>query len=91
MALGAPGRRGGEPHLPFDDLLGILKRAGNRRKMAADPGARAFQKGLQREYHASLAKLLPLKARLAATDRLIDLVVYRLYGLTDDEIAIVEK
>jgi hypothetical protein len=34
--------------------------------------------------------LLPLKARLAATDRLIDQVVYRLYELTDEEIAVVE-
>lgn len=31
-----------------------------------------------------------LTARLAATDRLIDEVVYQLYGLTDEEIAIVE-
>lgn len=29
-------------------------------------------------------------ARLAATDRLIDLIVYRLYGLTAEEVAIVE-
>jgi hypothetical protein len=34
--------------------------------------------------------LLPLKARLAATDRLIDRVVYRLYGLTEEEVARVE-
>jgi hypothetical protein len=33
---------------------------------------------------------LPLKARLAATDRLIDQVVYQLYGLTEEEIAVVE-
>jgi len=33
---------------------------------------------------------LPLKARLAATDRLIDLIVYRLYGLTEEEVATVE-
>lgn len=31
----------------------------------------------------------PSKAHLAATDRLIDQVVYRLYGLTEDEIALV--
>lgn len=34
--------------------------------------------------------LAPLKARLKATDDLIDQVVYRLYGLTEKEIAIVE-
>lgn len=34
--------------------------------------------------------MLPIKARLAATDRLVDQVVYRLYGLTEEEIAVVE-
>jgi hypothetical protein len=48
-----------------------------------------FQESLKEEYEASLAVLLPLKARLAATDRLIDQVVYQLYGLTEDEIAII--
>ena len=41
-----------------------------------------FQETLKKEYEASLAVLMPLKTRLAATDRLIDQVVYRLYGLT---------
>ncbi len=45
---------------------------------------------LKQESEASLAALLPLKARLAATDRLIDQVVYWLYGLTEEEIAVVE-
>jgi len=31
-----------------------------------------------------------LNARLAGTDRLIDQIVYKLYGLTEEEIAIVE-
>jgi hypothetical protein len=47
-------------------------------------------KAKEAEYEASLAKLLPLKQRLAATDRLIDRVVYRLYGLADEEVAVVE-
>jgi hypothetical protein len=37
-----------------------------------------------------LNHLLPLKARLAASDRLIDRLVYRLYGLTEEEVARVE-
>jgi hypothetical protein len=37
-----------------------------------------------------IATLLPLKQRLAAADRLIDLLVYRLYGLTEEEVGIVE-
>jgi hypothetical protein len=31
-----------------------------------------------------------VRARIAATDRLIDLIVYRLYGLTAAEVAVVE-
>ncbi len=78
----------GEPHASLDDLLAVLRQ--NRRKLAVDPSKRAFQEHLQAEYAASLDKLLPLKALLAATDRLIDQVVYLLYGLTDEEIAVVE-
>ena len=78
----------GEPHLALEDLLAILRQ--NRRRIEVDPAARAFQERLAREYEASLGKLRPLKARLAATDQLIDLIVYRLYGLTEDEVAVVE-
>ena len=78
----------GETHLTLDEVLDILRK--NRRKLRVDPGQRAFQERLAREYQASLERLLPLKRRLAATDRLIDLIVYRLYGLTEEEVAIVE-
>jgi len=33
----------------------------------------------------------PLKTRIVLTDKLIDQIVYKLYGLNDDEIAIVER
>jgi hypothetical protein len=77
-----------EPHVSLDELLDILRK--NRRKLATDPSGRAFQEHLAAEYEASLSKLLPLKQRLAATDRLIDQVVYRLYGLTEAEIVVVD-
>ena len=79
----------GEPHLALDELLDVLRR--NRRRLCVDPSARAFQERLAQEYAASLDKLLPLKARLSATDRLIDLIVYRLYGLAEEEVAVVEN
>ena len=72
----------------FDDLLAILRN--NARRLKADPGKREFQQRLGEEYEASLEKLDPIKARLAWTDWLIDRVVYRLYGLTEEEIAVVE-
>lgn len=79
----------GEMPLSLEDVLEILRR--NRRRLKVDPGGRAFQERLEKEYQASLAKLLPLKRQMAATDRLIDLIVYRLYGLTEEEVRIVEE
>jgi hypothetical protein len=46
---------------------------------------------IQREWEASMGKLQPLLSRIAATDRLIDLIAYRLYGLTEEEVAVVER
>ncbi|MDX2136479.1 MAG: Eco57I restriction-modification methylase domain-containing protein [Chloroflexota bacterium] len=46
---------------------------------------------IQREYDKSLAILIPIKRNLARTDILIDKVVYRLYGLTDAEIELIER
>ena len=74
--------------LSFEALLEILKR--NRRSLVADPSSRSFQESLNREFTASLAKLNPLLTRIQQTDVLIDQVVYQLYGLTDEEIAVVE-
>jgi hypothetical protein len=79
----------GEPHATLEELLAVLRQ--NRRKLPVDPSRRTFQEHLAAEYAASLDKLLPLKAQLAATDRLIDQVVYRLYGLTEEEVAVVEE
>ena len=39
---------------------------------------------------ASVEKLAPLLALIGEVDRLIDSIVYRLYGLTAEEVAIVE-
>jgi hypothetical protein len=72
----------------FALFLGALR--ANRRRLVVDPETRAVQESFQREYNKSMGKLGPLKAKIAATDRLIDLIVYRLYGLTKKEIAIVE-
>jgi hypothetical protein len=42
-------------------------------------------------WETSLASLRLLLARIAATDWLIDCIVYRLYGLMEKEIEIVER
>ena len=72
----------------LDGLLGVLKK--NRRSIPIDPSSRNFQESLEREFTSSCTKLTPLLARIQGTDALIDQVVYQLYGLTDEEIAVVE-
>jgi len=78
----------GEAHQEPNALLSVL--AKNKRRLAVDPGERGFRQNLERRYQESLDLLLPLKQRLAMTDRLIDQIVYKLYGLMEEEIAIVE-
>jgi type II restriction/modification system DNA methylase subunit YeeA len=45
---------------------------------------------LRAEFDESMNKLGPLREKIKRTDELIDAVVYRLYGLTDEEIGIVK-
>ena len=78
----------GEPPLATEELLDILRK--NRARLGISLSDAALLDRLKREYEGSLEKVLPLKERLAQTDRLIDAVVYRLYGLTEDEIKVVE-
>ncbi len=75
--------------LDLPGLLAILKN--NRRKLGADPTRRKFQDVLRQEYEDSMAMLGPLLTQIEETDRLIDEIVYKLYGLTDEEIGIVER
>ena len=72
----------------FDKLLATLKK--NRRRIQPDLDRRDPVETLRAEWETSTGKLRPLLVRLAATDRLIDLIVYRLYGLTEEEVAVVE-
>ncbi len=72
----------------FDELVSRLN--SNKRKLAM-PVDGLFGARLRGEYEASVAVLNPLNEALEQTDRLIDQIVYRLYGLTAEEIAIVEE
>jgi Alw26I/Eco31I/Esp3I family type II restriction m6 adenine DNA methyltransferase len=72
----------------FDAFLEVLKK--NRKKLAIDPARREPSEALRAEFEGSVSKLSPLRERIEKTAYLIDLIVYRLYGLTNDEIKIVE-
>ena len=72
----------------FNQLLEALKK--NRNKISIDPSDRKPQELLENQFTKSMSILDPLKARIKATDELIDEIVYRLYGLTEEEIKIIE-
>ncbi len=55
----------------------------------AIPGGKDLQR-LRKETEEALSELRPLYERIRKTDELIDQIVYRLYGLTEEEIAVVE-
>lgn len=72
----------------FNHLLDVLKK--NKNKISVDPTNRKIQESLEKHFNESISVLQPLKAKIKATDNLIDQIVYKLYNLTQDEIEIVE-
>jgi adenosine deaminase len=76
-------------HLTLDGLIEILKK--NQKKLKIDITTRKEQETLEKEYQSSLNTLLPIKKQLKQCDWLIDEIVYRLYGLTEEEKAIIEQ
>jgi len=71
----------------FETLLDVLRQNSGKLENKI---TRAMEENIEREFKRSMSKLAPLTDKIAATDRLIDLIVYRLYGLTEEEVAIVE-
>ena len=72
----------------YEGFLAVLKK--NRKKLAVDPARREPGEALRAEFEGSIGKLTPLRERILQTDELIDVVVYRLYGLTEEKIGIVK-
>lgn len=77
-----------ESELSYEELEDILFK--NRSRLGVGLSDVHFTSRLRMEYDKSLAILRPVKEQLSRTDKLIDQVVYKLYSLTEDEIAIVE-
>ena len=73
----------------FKHLLDILKK--NKNKISLDLSNRKIQELLEKYFEKSILVLEPLKGKNKVTDNLIDLIVYKLYGLTDEEIKVVER
>lgn len=75
----------------FQNLIDVLVKNKKKLKPGYDPKSPTNYKHLLEWHNASVSKLAPLMGRIEATDGLIDGIVYRLYGLTADEIKIVEE
>lgn len=73
----------------WEEFYEVLK--ANKRKITVlDISRRQPQETIRSEFETSLAKLNPILKQIELTDKLIDQIVYKLYGLTEEEIAIVE-
>jgi hypothetical protein len=68
----------------YEGFLAVLRK--NKKKLAIDPARREPAEVLRSEFEGSMGKLGPLRERIGQTDELIDQVVYRLYGLREEEI-----
>lgn len=78
----------GESPLATGELLEMLRK--NKGRLGVSVSDAALLDRIGRVYEESLGRVLPLKEHLRKTDALIDAVVYRLYGLTEEEIKVVE-
>lgn len=82
------------PSLEFKDFLKELKKALNSAK--ATDGAKKIQLSLAEEaewlayFNEQKAKATALQQQIDATDKQIDALVYELYGLTEEEVKMVE-
>ena len=72
----------------FNHLLDVLKK--NKNRFSIDPSDRKKQELLEKYFVKSLSILEPLKDKIKSTDNLINQIVYKLYGLTEEEVKIVE-
>lgn len=76
----------------WDAFAGVLDQNQHRirQRKDVDVTRREPREVIRQEYEASMERLRPLLRKIEFTDWLIDQIVYRLYGLTEDEVAIVE-
>jgi hypothetical protein len=82
----------GERAMAEEELLAILQNKENTGRYYGRlrHPLTMFLPVIRERYAQSLQAVLPLKEQLRLTDWLIDQIVYRLYDLSDEEIAVVE-
>jgi len=80
-------QKGKEP-LSFEEFWKILEK--NKNRIQANLKSREIFDNIKTEYEKSLSKLIPIKEKVRKTDWLIDQIIYKLYGLSEKEIQLVE-
>jgi hypothetical protein len=70
----------------LEELMHILK----KNEIIPDPCPSSMWDTISSEFSTAINTLGPLKTQIALTDKLIDQIIYKFYGLSDAEIAIVE-
>lgn len=73
----------------FEKLIDIIKE--NKEKIEINPSRKDFQELIKDEFDSSIKNIKTLEEKITITDWLIDQIVYKLYGLSDDEIKLVEE
>ena len=74
----------------FIKIVDVLVKNKSKIKVGYNPKSPTNRKNLEAWHTDSCGKLKPLMTKIDATDTLIDQIVYKLYGLTKEEIRIVE-
>jgi len=76
----------------YEDNWDVFKKAleKNNKNIEKDISRREHIEKIKEEFDSSMEKLAPLMKTILDTDGLIDKIVYKLYGLTEEEIEIVE-
>jgi hypothetical protein len=74
----------------FTKFVDVLVKNKSKIKEGYNPKSRAHHDTLKDWYDSSVAKLKPLITKIDVTDALIDQITYKLYGLTDEEIKVIE-
>jgi hypothetical protein len=69
---------------------GLLDVLAKSKKRLSKPLGAALVADVSREHKQAVATITPILEALQQTDRLIDLIVYRLCGLSEEDIAVVE-
>ncbi|KWT84199.1 Eco57I restriction-modification methylase domain-containing protein [Candidatus Magnetominusculus xianensis] len=73
----------------FDVIIAVLRK--NKNKIPVSLSRRDRLELLEDEFTKSKSIILPLKQKIDSMDILIDNIVYKLYGMTEDEIKIIEE